>query len=94
MAFPRRTHDPNAVLDYPVDWSDWLPPGDSIVDATVTAADGITVGTVDVQPQAVIAWLSGGVASSKGTKYDVNYHIVTAEGREDDRTITLVVKER
>jgi hypothetical protein len=94
MAFPRRLHDPDAVLDYPVDWSDWLTGGDTIVSAEVFPPTGITVGSVDVHPTVVIAWLSGGVPSVSGTKYDVRYHIVTAQGREDDRTITLVVKER
>ena len=91
MAFPKRVHDPDAVLDYPVDWSDWLPEGDTIESATVTAEVGVTVGTVDVTSPVVTAWISGGTV---GATYDVTYHIVTAEGREDDRSITLVVKER
>lgn len=91
MGFPRRIHDPDAVLDYPVDWSAWLPDGDSINSAEVTAETGINVGVVDVTSPVVTAWLSGGV---NGMKYNVTYHITTVQGREDDRSITLVVKER
>lgn len=92
MAFPKYTHDPQAVLDYPADWSDWLPLGDTLTDATVTADSGVTI--ENVQPPfegVVVAWISGGTA---GESYTVTYHVVTADGREDDRSITLVCKER
>lgn len=93
MGFPRRVHDPNAVLDYPMDWSAWLPEGDTIISVTVTAPDDITVAPDPeiVAGHIVVAWLAGG---EQGGKYDVKYHIETAQGREDDRSITLVVKER
>jgi hypothetical protein len=94
VGFPKRLHDPNAVLDYPVDWSAWLPDGDTIVDVTVTVPDDITLtGDPEISPEGtiVVAWLAGGTAD---VKYDVTYHIVTAQGREDDRSITLVVRER
>jgi hypothetical protein len=92
LAFPKRIHDPDALLDYPADWSAWLPEGDTLVDVTVVTDDGVTV--ENVQPPAdgvTVAWISGGTA---GESYTVTYHVVTAEGREDDRSITLVCKER
>ena len=33
-------HDPNAVLDYTVDWSNWLVAGDTIISRVVTAPAG------------------------------------------------------
>jgi hypothetical protein len=92
VGFPKRVHDPDAVLDYPFDWSAWLEEGDTITDTTVTAEAGVTVvGTPVVDGGKVVPYISGGTV---GESYDVTCHIVTADGREDDRSITLVVKER
>lgn len=82
--------DPDAVLDYEFDWSDWLG-ADTIATHTVTAATGLTVDTSEATSTAVTVWLSGG---SVGTSYAVTCHIETAAGREDDRTVTLAVQER
>lgn len=95
MGFPKRVHDPDAVLDYPSDWTDWLPEGDTIVSAVATmtganAAD-FTVDETTFTTTKAVAWVSGGVP---GRSADLNFHIVTDEGREDDRSITLVCKER
>jgi hypothetical protein len=84
------THDPDAVLDYEFDWSAWLG-ADTITSHTVTAAAGLTVDSTTATATAVTAWLSGG---SVGASYAVACHIVTAAGREDDRTVTISVLER
>lgn len=100
MGFPRRLKDPNAVLDFPVDWSRWLASGETITAATVTPATGLTVQgspaiedsqETGVPDSVVVPILSGGTV---GQKYDVTYHITTSEGRVDDRSITVVIKER
>lgn len=95
MGFPKRPHDPNAVLDYPSDWTSWLPAGDTIVAATATvvgpnAAD-LTVEDVTFTTTKVVAWVSGGVV---GRNYTLTFHITTNDGRADDRSMTLVCKER
>mgnify|MGYP003594344428 FL=1 len=82
--------DPDAVLDYEWDWSAWLGT-DTIASHTVTAATGLTVDTSEATSTAVTAWLSGG---SVGMSYAVTCHVVTAAGREDDRTVTVTVMER
>ena len=82
--------DPNAVLDYEWDWSAWLGT-DTIASHTVTAATGLTVDSSTATSTAVTAWLSGG---SVGQSYAVTCHVVTAAGREDDRTVTVTVMER
>ena len=82
--------DPNAVLDYEWDWSAWLGT-DTIASHTVTAATGLTVDSSTATSTAVTAWLSGG---SVGASYAVTCHVVTAAGREDDRTATITVQER
>lgn len=82
--------DPDAVLDYEWDWSAWLGT-DTIASHTVTAATGLTVDSSTATSTAVTAWLSGG---SVGASYAVTCHVVTAAGREDDRTATITVQER
>lgn len=82
--------DPDAVLDYEWDWSAWLG-ADTIADHTVVAAAGLTVDSSTATSTAVTAWLSGG---SVGASYLVTCHVVTAAGREDDRSLQIVVEER
>ena len=86
--------DPDAILDYEFDWSKELRDGDTLAEATVTASAGLTVATdppVTWTTTAVTYWLSGGVV---GQSYPVTCHIVTTAGREDDRTVTVTVRER
>lgn len=82
--------DPEAVLDYSIDWADWLV-SDTISTSTWDAEDGITVDDDDSTATTTTVWLSGGTL---GARYLVTNHIVTAAGREDDRTITIRVQER
>ena len=82
--------DPDAVLDYEWDWAAWLGT-DTIASHTVTASAGLTVDSTEATDTAVTAWLSGG---SVGMSYAVTCHVVTAAGREDDRTVTVTVMER
>lgn len=93
MAFTSYAHDPDSRLDYTWDWADFVGDvSDTITDATVVCADeDITVADVSHTDTAVVAWISGGTAS---TKYTVTCHIVTAAGREEDRSITLSCKEK
>lgn len=84
-------HDPDAILDYTISWADWLATGDAIDSATWTVPVGVTkVSQVETTTLATIE-VSGGTA---GTSYDLTCHIVTTDGREDDRTIRLYCRER
>lgn len=81
--------DPEAVLDYRFDWTDWLN-GDVITAATVA----VTNGNKDSQSYTdthVTVWISGGVV---GQTITVSCHITTAAGRQDERTVRLKVKSR
>lgn len=82
--------DPDAVLDYQIDWEDWLGE-DTISDSEWTVPTGITNdGDTNTATTATI-WLSGGTA---GTRYKLINHITTVSGREEDRTITIICEER
>lgn len=83
--------DPDAILDYSINWSSWLVTGDTITTSTWTAEDGITIDDDSNTTTATTVWLSGGTV---GESYSVTNHIVTEDGREDDRTITILVREQ
>lgn len=90
----KRKHDPDAKLDYSVDWSDWLAAGETIVSAAWTVPDGLTQGdpyAASATGTVATVWISGGTA---GTEYVITCHVVTSAGREDDRSITLSCEER
>lgn len=81
--------DPDAVLDYQFDWSDWLS-SDTISSYTITAS-GITVDSDSNTDTAVTVWLSGGTVGDAAT---VECKIVTAASRTDERTIKLAIRNK
>ena len=90
--------DPNAVLDYKVDWTEWLVDGDTItaddwevVPGGLLDPDDLVIESHSHDTTSATAWISGGTA---GEEYDVRCRITTAHGRIDDRTFTLVLEER
>jgi len=84
------TKDPNAVLDYTWDWSDWLD-ADTISSSSTTVETGLTEDSESHTTTTVTVWLSGG---TPGEDYEVTNRIVTAGGRTEDRTIVILVRER
>ena len=82
--------DADAVLDFSVDWTDWLT-GDTISTSTFTVEAGITADSDSNDTTSATVWLSGGTA---GTLYTVTNQIVTAAGRTDERSLTISVVER
>ncbi|AVJ50240.1 hypothetical protein I5J36_gp23 [Mycobacterium phage Mendokysei] len=96
MSLKTFKQDPTARLDYPVDWSAYLEPGDSIATATArtdTPGDGFTVeDPVALLEDTTIVWIATNNAAL-GT-YTVSVHIVTVAGREDERSIKIQVTEQ
>lgn len=88
----RYIKDPSAVLDYRVDWSQWLPANDRIVASSfaVVDSDDLVIDDSSFDDTSATVWLSGGVA---GQRYVVTNHITTEDGREDDRSLTITAKE-
>ena len=85
------TKDPNAVLDYAFDWSDWLATGETISSHVITAQTGITKDSDSESDGVVTVWLSGGTA---GINYKVACLITTTAGRTDERTMWIKVTDR
>lgn len=84
-------HDPDAILDYCIDWSAFLEEDDTIDTSTWTVTDGIVIASNTNTTTVATVWLSGGTV---GAWYRVTNHIVTAAGREDERTIRIRIRER
>lgn len=89
--------DPDAILDYPFNWSDWLA---DITDTYlshqfktvdpegfVTPIEVVSSSELD---GVITAFIGGGTL---GMTHQVTCHIVTAGGREDDKTLFLKIKE-
>lgn len=83
--------DKDAVLDYKWDWAKWLAASETITTSTVTVPVGITKDSSTNTTTTATVWLSGGTV---GQEYTVTDRIVTNQGRTDDRSITILVKER
>ena len=86
------TKDPDAVLDYSVDWLLWLA-GDQISSSEWILELGATIQKITdtFTNSRTVVWLGGG---DKGITYLVTNRIVTVGGRTDDRTISVKVEDR
>lgn len=87
---PFALKDPDATLDYQVDWTEWLN-GDVIVSATFDIGQGLTKVSETSTDTAATVWVSGG---SDGDSVMVTCHVITQAGRQDDRSFRLIVRER
>jgi hypothetical protein len=85
------TKDPDAILDYQWDWSEWLATGETITTAVITVPTGLTLDSQDDTTTTITAWLSGGTV---GDGYQVTCEITTSASRTDDRSIYLICRER
>ncbi|QDP62449.1 MAG: hypothetical protein Unbinned3585contig1000_17 [Prokaryotic dsDNA virus sp.] len=89
--------DPYAVLDYSLDWTNWMPTGDTISSITVTAqtitgdASALAIDSSSNTNYIVTATISGGTA---GNIYNVEYKMITANGLRDSRNFRIKVLER
>lgn len=91
MAGNRFEKDPAAVLDYSVDWSDWLN-GDTIQASEWTVPDGLTVeGVPGHTDTTTTIWLAGGVL---GEMYTLINQITTSGGRTDERRVFVQMVEK
>lgn len=100
--------DPDAVLDYAFLLQEWLQSDETIVSKTVTATAGITVDSSQINGSPVTAtidgvsveqktgsvvtvWLSGGTVE---TAYTVSCRFTTSASRVDERSFSLIVRQR
>lgn len=83
--------DPQAVLPWEFDWSDWLEVGETISSATVTVATGLTLQSQSNTSTVVTVWLSGGTL---GATYTVACRVTTSLAKVDERTLAVRITDR
>lgn len=89
--------DPDATLDYTIDWSAWLTTiNDTIITSTWDMADGPTWVDETFTDTTTTIWLSGG---TDGTLYAISNTIATEGGRTNSRDFivwvhTIIGRER
>lgn len=82
--------DPNEVLDYVLDWSAVLAPGDTISTSAWIVPAEVTKDSDTASDDATTIWLSGGAVG----QYLFTNRITTAGGRTFDQTVGLDIRER
>ena len=85
------TKDPDAVLDYVVDWTEWLGSDDVITEASWQVAPPLSVTSSENTEHTATVWLAGGEI---GETHRATCRIVTNKGRTEDRTIRLRIAHR
>ena len=92
---PTIVKDPNAVLDYTLDWTDWLEPLSDTIASVSVAVSGVTLDHTTNNSTSVTIWISGGTVGTPGS---ARVRITTvgtgARPRTDDRTVYFKIKER
>lgn len=78
------------VLDYDIDYSQWMPVGDHVQSAVVTAATGLTLDSNFINDPFVKIWISGGAS---GTNYKVTITMTTQDGRIKQDEFNVRVKD-
>jgi hypothetical protein len=92
--FPWIVKDPDAVLDYLFDWSDWLAEGENIASHTVEVESGTCEVESEIEQSGVVtAWISGGAL---GETSFVRCRITSdnVPARTDDRTVKIKIRRR
>lgn len=91
MSVHRFVHDPQAKLDYGFTWRDWLG-DDTITESTWTDDSGeLTLTGASHTDGVTEVWVEGGRV---GVDYKLTNRITTADGRKEDRTHILSVREK
>ena len=91
MTIGRVNKDPDARLDFVVDWEQWLASDDWIASAAASVQSGIALHLQTWTSTQHAIWVSGGTV---GTEYNVTSRIETNGGRIDERTFKIRVLER
>jgi hypothetical protein len=87
----RKYKDPDAVLDYSVDWSDWLVLGDTIASVAWTVPPGITSISNTYSTNVATIWLAAGTL---GKVYTITCEVTTAAGRVEDHSFELQIVDK
>ena len=78
--------DPQATLDYSVDFASWLASGETISSVTWIVPAGLTEVARTNDASSATIWLVG---EGSGQRTPVTCRITTSAGRQDDRSFTI-----
>lgn len=83
--------DPDSVLDYIFDWTDWLADIEDTIFSILFIAEGISVNSFSHDGVTATAFISGGVVDVPA---NLICRITTAGGRVEDCSLKFKIKER
>lgn len=83
--------DPDAILSYRLDWTEWLDGADTIASAAWSIPPGLTEDASANTTTTATVQLSGGV---HGQSYYCRCRVTLASGEKDDRTVLIEVYHR
>jgi hypothetical protein len=83
--------DPDDIIDYQIDFTNWLADGDTISSSTVSAPAGITLVSSSNNTTAIAARLSGGTL---GTTYVVPCQATLADGQKITHTLVADIRSK
>lgn len=89
-------HDPNAILDYGVDWTDWLQTGETLSASTwavASPASGVTLGTGSYASTFTTlvtkVWVTAVVSTV--TQMRLTNHITTSNSPARQEELSLII---
>lgn len=91
MSLGTKRKDPDAIIDFGVDWSDWLATGETITASWWTVESGLTENSNTFGDTSTTIWVQGGTA---GETYTLANKVATSGGRTDERSFEVMVEER
>jgi hypothetical protein len=89
---PTFVQDPQAVLDYTLDWGYWMVAGDYIVSASFVPSADLVVISQNWADSIATGWILAAGAQI-GRTYAITCHITTDGGRQDDRTFSITINQ-
>jgi hypothetical protein len=96
LAYPSFTPTParftqraNEILDYSIDFSGWLPDGDSIASSSWACDAGLVLSNTSYTSTTTTVWVSGGLPNHI---FKVANFVTTVGGRVSTRELTFVIK--
>lgn len=85
-------HDPQSLLDYTIDWTEWLATSTDTIQVSLwLLSTSLTNNNNSHDNTTATVWISGGTA---GEVYDATNQILTVQGRQDRRSIQLTCVSR
>ena len=83
--------DPNSIIDYGCDWTDWLAQGEVISTSTWTVPTGLTSVSTVKENFVTSIFLSGGTV---GTTYTLTNRITTNQSRTEDASMYIRCQQK